>query len=335
MFAVWPPRPLLTPYSALYKSEVLTTLLQDLRGVLNEEYGKLIDDTLQQFEDDTPPSTPSLPTRSTDKQWRSSSADVYGDGQAPDDANSENTNEDPDYFDEDLLQDEGPSETGYLGRNSQFRWIRTLQRKLEQSEGSFSHRPHGSSGDGEEAITMRAGALRHPPQQSSSSRPLKDYYFYLDKDHIDNDKSVDPDIVPSAETAHRLFKLYQDAVDTPFRILDDQFGNQLRTYYQLVQSGGAPNVCPKWKAIMNLVFAIGARFSQLIGTDWQADDCDHSVYMSRAVHYLELEKTITHICAPDKSLIQASVSLRTLQYCSNFKLGNWIVLLLLLDHRSR
>jgi hypothetical protein len=315
---------------------VLTTLLQDLRGVLDGEHGKMIDDVLQQFEDDTPPTTPSLPTRYTDKQWRSSSADVYGDGQAPEEAYPEDTNEDPDYFDEDLLQDEGPSETGYLGRNSQFRWIRTLQRKLEQAEGSSSHLPHASSVDGEEAITMRAAALRHPSQQSSSSRPLKDYYFYLDKDHIDNGKSVHPDVVPSAETAQQLFELYRDAVETPFRILDDQFGNQLRTYYQLVRSGGTPNVCPKWKAIMNLVFAIGARFSQLVNTGWQADDRNHLVYMSRAVHFLELEKTITSIIAPDKSLIQASVNcLGTLQYGSDFKLGNRIVLLLLLDHRPR
>jgi hypothetical protein len=272
----------------------------------------MIDDTLQQFEDDTPPSTPSLPTRSTDKHWRSSSADMYGEGQAPEESHPEDTTEDPDFFDEDLLQDEGPNETGYLGRNSQVRWIRTLQRKLEQAEGGSSQSPHVPSGDSEEAITMRAGALRNHPQQPCSNRPLKDYYFYLDKDHIDNGKSVHPDIVPSAETAERLFEIYQGAVDTPFRILDDQFGNQLRTYYQLVQSGDAPNVCPKWKAIMNLVFAIGARFSHLVGTNWQADDCDHSVYMSRAVHFLELEKTLTHICAPDKSLIQASVSFKAL-----------------------
>jgi hypothetical protein len=269
----------------------------------------MIDDVLQQFEDDTPPSTPSLFTRSTEEQRRSPSGDIDYDGtQAADDAHmsaSIDPNEETDLLDEDLLP--GPSETGYLGRNSQVQWMRTLQLKLDQAEGKFSHLPHAPSGGSDEAIAKRADASHLHQAQSLSSRPLKDYYFYLDKDPVDNLKTVHTNIVPSAETAERLFNIYQSAVGTPFRILDDQFGEQLREYYELVQRGGALTVCPKWKAIMNLVFAIGARFSQLVGADWQAEDCDHSVYMARAVHFLELEKITTLVCAPDKSLIHVSV----------------------------
>jgi hypothetical protein len=299
----------LTSHSALNKNEVLTTLLHDLRGIIREEHGKMIDDTLQQFEDDTPPPTPSKFTRSTEKQRQSSSGDIGYDGsQATEDAHmsaSIDSNEEVDLLDEDLLP--GPSETGYLGRNSQVQWMRTLQLKLDQAEGKFSQLPHALHGDGDEAIAKRADAPHLHQQQSLSSRSLKDYYFYLDKDPVDNIKTIHPDIVPSAETAERLFDIYQSAVDTPFQILDDQFRDQLRTYYELVQRGGALNVCPKWKAIMNLVFAVGARFSQLVGADWQADDCDHSIYMARAVHFLELEKITTLVCAPDKSLIHVSV----------------------------
>jgi hypothetical protein len=294
----------------LNKNELLINLLHDLRGVIDEEHGKMIDDTLQQFEDDTPPPTPSLMTRFTEKQRRASSGDKDYDGsQAAEDAYmsaSRDSNEEVDLLDEDQDLLQGPSETGYLGRNSQVQWMRTLQRKLAQAEGKPSHLPHAPPGGGDEAIAKLADAP-HLHQQSFSSRPLKDYYFYLDKDPVDNVKNVHPDIVPSAETAERLFDIYQNAVDTPFRILDDQFGNQLRTYYQLVQRGGVLNVCPKWKAIMNLVFAIGARFSQLVGADWQIDDYNHSVYMARAVHFLELEKITTLVCAPDKSLIHVCV----------------------------
>jgi hypothetical protein len=282
----------------------------------------MIDDTLQQFEDDTPPPTPSLLSRTMEKQRRSSSADMYGDSQAYEETQVSGlgvSNEDVNLLDEDLLQDEGPSETGYLGRNSQVQWMRNLQRKLDQGEGKLSHLPHAPPRGGEEAIAKHTDAPRLNQQQSSSRRPLKDYYFYLDSNQIDNVKHTHPDIVPSAETAERLLEIYQSAVDTPFRILDDQFEEQLRTYYQSVQCGGALNVCPKWKAMMNLVFAIGARFSQFVAADWHDDDCDHSVYMSRAVHFLELEKVTTLVCAPDQSLIKAgSEYLVFLQYLPNF-----------------
>jgi hypothetical protein len=68
------------------------------------------------------------------------------------------------------------------------------------------------------------------------------------------------------------------------------------------------NVCVKWKAILNLVFAIGARFSHLLGGGQRADGCDYYVYMSRATHFLGLNQTTTLICAPDISLIRVSVS---------------------------
>jgi hypothetical protein len=56
---------------------------------------------------------------------------------------------------------------------------------------------------------------------------------------------------------------------------------------------------------MNLVFAIGARYSHLIGAERRADDRDHLVYMSRAVHLLELQSVNTLVAQPDQALIQA------------------------------
>ena len=62
--------------------------------------------------------------------------------------------------------------------------------------------------------------------------------------------------------------------------------------------------CTNVKAMMNLVFAIGARYSHLIGAEWQADDRDHLVYMWRAVHLLELDAMDTLVSQPHQSLIQ-------------------------------
>jgi hypothetical protein len=297
--------------SALHKVDLLTTMLRDVRLDLSGEQGKKIDDTLQQLEDDTPPSTPSVLTRrSMDKRPRSSSSDeTEHNSQAPDEYHvsaSVGSNEDLDFLDENLLEDEGPSETGYMGRNSQVQWMRTLQRKLDQPKGEpdMSYAPPGG---GEEAIGKRSEALHQRQHQSGRTKPLQDFYFYLDNNNIDDIDNTDPYIVPPLETAEKLFEFYLAAVHTPFRILDDDFESQLRTYYQMEQHSGAVNVCVKWKAILNLVFAIGARFSHLVGAEWRADNRDHLIYMSRAVHFLGLRRITTIVCAPDKYLIQVSI----------------------------
>jgi hypothetical protein len=56
---------------------------------------------------------------------------------------------------------------------------------------------------------------------------------------------------------------------------------------------------------MNLLLAIGAKYSHLIAADWGGDDRDHLVYMTRAVHLLGLKNTVMIISGPDLSLVQA------------------------------
>ncbi|USP73999.1 uncharacterized protein yc1106_01273 [Curvularia clavata] len=55
---------------ATHKSEVLSTLLKDIRGALNDEYTKRFDDIFKEFENDTPPLSSSVNTRSWKKQLR-------------------------------------------------------------------------------------------------------------------------------------------------------------------------------------------------------------------------------------------------------------------------
>ncbi|CAG5137217.1 uncharacterized protein ALTATR162_LOCUS54 [Alternaria atra] len=165
--------------------------------------------------------------------------------------------------------------------------------------------PYAAPRDSEGAPFKRSDAPYERQKQSAGAGPLSDCYFYPDNTDINIDID-DPDVVPPVEIAKKLFESYQVAVHDPFRILDSSFEEQLQTYYRVSQRGGTINVCVKWKAILNLVFAIGARFSHLVGDDWRADGGDHHIYMSRAVHFLGLNQTTTLICAPDISLIRAT-----------------------------
>lgn len=56
---------------------------------------------------------------------------------------------------------------------------------------------------------------------------------------------------------------------------------------------------------MNLILAIGAKYSHLIGAKWRGDHRDHLIYMTRAVHLLGLKSTVMMISSPDLQLIQA------------------------------
>ncbi|KAI4703708.1 hypothetical protein J4E89_009931 [Alternaria sp. Ai002NY15] len=299
------------------KSHALTALLIEVSSQLDDESKKRVEDTLASFEDDTPPPPPT-PALSHGKRARRASSPSPNDdalsatsvdgGEAHVSA-SVGSNEDLDFVQEDILNTDEADNTGYMGHNSHVQWLRALETKIEQPEGEPANMPYGPPGVDGDAFNQRAEAL-HGRQQQSHTRPsphhdkFSGYYFYLDKSSIDIDVG-DPHVIPSAESAERLFDYYKAVVHSPFPILGDMFEAQLKTYFAKDQGSPTLVVCPKWKAVMNLVFAIGARYSHLIGAEWQADDRDHLVYMWRAIHLLQLQSIDTLVAQPDQALIQA------------------------------
>lgn len=62
---------------------------------------------------------------------------------------------------------------------------------------------------------------------------------------------------------------------------------------------------PAWRAQLNLIFAIGAKYSHLTDAPWAADKRDHFIYMKRAVNLLELKDTFSIISGPDVPIVRA------------------------------
>ena len=87
--------------------------------------------------------------------------------------------------------------------------------------------------------------------------------------------------------------------------ISTSFEDQFRQYMNSIRHHGGFLVPDKWRARMNIVFAIGARYSHLIGADWKGDERDHLVYMTRAVQLLGLKDTINFISGPDLEVVQA------------------------------
>jgi hypothetical protein len=171
-----------------------------------------------------------------------------------------------DLLDEDLLKDDRARATGFIGKNSELQWLRSIMLQLERDEESTPISERRPSSYGVENI-----------EQVSA------FNFYLNSEGVDLDFVIDPYELPTPETAERLLKCYMSTTHDSFPILSrKQFEDEFRKYFRAVRIGNAPRLSPKWQAILNLVFAIGAKNSHLVKARWRADERDHIIYQARA-----------------------------------------------------
>ena len=139
------------------------------------------------------------------------------------------SNEGLDYLDEDLTKTSESRETGYVGHNSEIRWLRSVKLQAEHAGAEPRIPRYGPPGSGPEAIIARSDALRerriHAKQtlQEGSMQHTTDSSFYLDSSNIDIDVVVDPYEVPDPETAEHLFNCYLETVHSSFPLVSDEF----------------------------------------------------------------------------------------------------------------
>lgn len=132
-----------------------------------------------------------------------------------------------------------------------------------------------------------------------------DATFYLDSEDIEIDIAVDPYEMPDPEVAENLFNCYLDTVHSTFPLMPANFEIQFRRYIQSAKHQSPYEIPQKWRVTVNLLFAIGAKYSQLIGAQWRGDERDHLIYMTRAMHLLRLKDPIVFIAAPTMDRVQA------------------------------
>ena len=217
------------------------------------------------------------------------------------------SNEDLDVLDEDLMRNQQARETGYMGQNSEVQWLRSVQRQAERGNTNPRGQRYGPPGSSAEAIDERSEALHERRQNGSqgSMHHITDATFYLDGDDIEIEIAVDPFEMPSPDIAEKLFNCYMDTVHGTFPLMPTTFEDQFRRYVQSCRYGRPYHVPQTWRATMNLLFAIGAKHSHLIGAEWRGDERDHLIYMTRAVQLLDLRDTLSFLSAPSLEKVQA------------------------------
>ncbi|CAG7973929.1 unnamed protein product [Penicillium salamii] len=198
-----------------------------------------------------------------------------------------------DHTEEDFNRDEVSRATGFIGKSSEITWLQKLSKVVNiECEAWPATLPNADEDNGLPSPTLT-------PRPDTPSDPwVVAFNYYLDDLDIPTADSSDMYGVPSRETATHLLNAYLTSVHPSFPIIGiSTFVPQFQVFFS------QPSLKPgnKWLAILNLIFAIAARFGQLTNADWREEDDDHQSYFSKA-RALSLEDQILH--HPDLQQLQ-------------------------------
>jgi hypothetical protein len=265
---------------------------------------------IQKFADNGPTHAS---TMSPELVRKRSGNDSFSDEEGAEDVSGSVYFEDDSYVqDENLLRSHASRATGFVGQNSEVQWLRNLKPPMASTTSEAWRAtphitPYHSHDSNKTAALPQADVLRlrQEGSKAGSIPHVSDSTFYLDGDDLDVDIMVDPYELPPPETAGKLFDCYMQTVHSSFPIVPEVFKKQFRNYSDSVKQDRLYQAPEHWQATLNLVLAIGALYSHLLQTEWQADERDHLVYMTRAIRIVGLDKIATSLHAPSLSIIRA------------------------------
>lgn len=197
-----------------------------------------------------------------------------------------------DHTEEDFNRDETARATGFIGKSSEITWLQKLSREVNNDGEAWNSNGFDMSDvSGLPSPTVTPRADKSDPLVASSN-------YYLDDLDMSSAMQMDINEVPSRETATRLFNAYLSSVHPSYPIIGiSTFVSQFQVFFN------QPSLKPgsKWLAILNLIFAIGAKYAHLTDSDWKGHEEDHHIYFSRA-RALSLDDQLLH--HPDLQQLQ-------------------------------
>ena len=179
-----------------------------------------------------------------------------------------------DCIDEDYNRTSAARATGYHGKNSEVTWMQRLKRQIRENSEREDDDDKGSVPD------WRTSPALHNDHFRSGSSPISESTYHCDDLALTPPHHVDQFEVPSQSTADMLFQSYLETVHPAFPIIGKSTFVRQYEAFQLTQDRSKIN--QNWLAILNLIFAIGAKYSHLIQAEWCSDKTDHLVYFTRA-----------------------------------------------------
>jgi hypothetical protein len=173
---------------------------------VDDENKKRIEDTLDAFAEETDPS-PSLTVSQLGK--RSRRGNIRDDGN--DESSSDNSNDDIDRLNEDLLRNKESKATGFLGQNATVQWMKSLRHQINSAEAT-------SDGAQTEQRT-KAPFNRRQGTRRRAIPHVSDSTFYLDDENVVLEVDVDPYALPLPDVADQLVYIYNGAMQGSYLLL--------------------------------------------------------------------------------------------------------------------
>ncbi len=179
-----------------------------------------------------------------------------------------------DEISEDFNRSSASRATGFHGKNSELTWVQRLKRQA--TNGSDDSDEYVQ----EQATEDQASPMSQTHHFGSRLTPISDSSYHCDDMTVLIDERVDPFEMPPQTTANMLFQSYMDTIHPSFPIIGKtHFTSQYQSY---ISNNCQMKIVQDWLAILNLIFAIGAKYSHLIKAEWRGDPRDHLMYFTRA-----------------------------------------------------
>ncbi|KAJ5934353.1 hypothetical protein N7466_003900 [Penicillium verhagenii] len=171
-----------------------------------------------------------------------------------------------DRVDEDPNRSEDTRATGVMGKSSEISWMQRVQKEAEQrAQGNPGTLESNRADDEKEAFSLHA------------------LNYHLDDLDISVPEPVQLYDLPPRQLADQLLEDYFQKTHPFFPIISKPL---FRGQYQAsLDASSRPNPArpgDKWLAVLNLIFAIGAKHAHLTNAVWRGEDNDHLVYLTRA-----------------------------------------------------
>jgi hypothetical protein len=159
-----------------------------------------------------------------------------------------------DHTEEDFNRDEKVQAVGFVGEHSEMAWLYRLKRDLDQG--------------------------RATPASDNTDRPsISSLNYFQDDREISILQNVDPTERAQQDLADKLVENYFQAVHPAFPVIGKEiFLAQYRSFYS------SANVRPgkRWLAVLNLIFAIAAKYSLLAENQPLVNPDEDLVFFARA-----------------------------------------------------
>ncbi|KAI4177125.1 MAG: hypothetical protein LQ343_000607 [Gyalolechia ehrenbergii] len=180
-----------------------------------------------------------------------------------------------DCINEDFNRSDDARSTGFQGKTSEITWMgKLMQRTYAQGyDDNEKNIPPMNFGFGLDHM------YEHEAKDAAKNRLLSNSNFYCDDVPFLILDNVQAYQLPPRATADSLLTCYLESVHPVFPILGrTTFLKQYQAFYNNLNL----NTGPKWLSVLNLIFALGARYSGLVRAEWKGSADEHDVYFSRA-----------------------------------------------------